>query len=237
VSPKGAKFEEDPRTYSSKASRIVLPNFGDNDAKWSIRFLDRDLLVKDLPGWCKYHGKGEVYAHDTIRPAIREKIPTQCQGLYDAAQKLGKTAYLCDSHAQDPSRVRFIFVTHYPVETDDPFRPFCINARGEFENLSLKAIADLFIGIMIAHGCNPDVAKNLVYSSVAGVDLLPVMGPHDWSSKKAAYIANDYDTAMSQMAVASSEMLEELPFTFPNFRGYFLLGAFESIWGKQSIPF
>ena len=91
---------------------------------------------------------------------------------------------------------------------------------------------------MIAHGCDPDVAKNLVYCSVAGVDLLPVMGPHDQSSKKAAYIApNDYDTAMSQMAVASSEMLEELPSTFPNFRGYFLLGAFESTWGNQSIPF
>ena len=73
---------------------------------------------------------------------------------------------------------------------------------------------------MIAHGCDPDVAKNLVYSSVAGVDLLPVMGPHDWSSKKATYIAlNDYDTAMSQMAVASSEMLEDLPSFFPNFRG------------------
>ncbi len=28
VSQKGAKFEEDPRTYSSKASRIVLPTFG-----------------------------------------------------------------------------------------------------------------------------------------------------------------------------------------------------------------
>ena len=28
VSQKGAKFEEDPRTYSSKASRIVSPTFG-----------------------------------------------------------------------------------------------------------------------------------------------------------------------------------------------------------------
>ena len=59
------------------------------------------------------------------------------------------------------------------------------------------------------------------------MDVLPVMGPHDWHSKKSVYIApNDYDTvtAMSQMAVASSEMLEELPSTFPNFRGYFLLG-------------
>jgi hypothetical protein len=44
-----------------------------------------------------------MYAHDTIRPAIREKIPTQCQGLYDAAQKLRKTVYLCDSHVQDPN--------------------------------------------------------------------------------------------------------------------------------------
>ena len=80
LSPKGAKFEEE-RTYSSKASRIVLPNFGDNDAKWSIRFLDRDLFVKDLPGWCKYHSKGEVYAHDTIRPVICEKILTHCVSL------------------------------------------------------------------------------------------------------------------------------------------------------------
>ena len=191
--------------------------------------------------WCRYHGKGGVYAQDTIRPAIREKIPTQCQGLYDAAQKLGKTAYLCDSHAQDPSHVRFIFVTHYPVETDDPFRPFCLNARGEFENPSLKAIADLFIGNMIAHGCDSDVVKNLVYSSVAGVDLLPVMGPHNWSSKNSAYnVPSDYDTAMSQMAVASSEMLEELPPTFPISEGISFLVthtiSFESIWGNQSIP-
>jgi len=28
VSQKGAKFEEDPRTYSLKASRIVSPTFG-----------------------------------------------------------------------------------------------------------------------------------------------------------------------------------------------------------------
>jgi hypothetical protein len=121
------------------------------------------------------------------------------QGLYDAAQKLGKTAYLCDSHAQDLSHARFIIVTHYPVEeTDDPIRPFHLNARGEFENPSLKVMADLFIGIMIAHGCDPDVAKNLVYSSVGIVDVLPVMGLHDWHSKKATYSAqNDYDTAMS----------------------------------------
>jgi len=130
------------------------------------------------------------------RIAIREKIPTKCQGLYDAAQKMGKTAYLCDSHAQDPSHVCFIFVMHYPVETDDPIRPFHLNARGEFENPSLKAIVDLFIGIMIAHGCDPDVAKNLVYSSVGIMDVLPVMGLHDWHSKKATYSApNDYDTA------------------------------------------
>jgi hypothetical protein len=165
VSPKGAKFEEDPRTYSC-ACRIVSQTFRDNDAKWSNTLLDRELFVKvkDIPGWCRNHGKGGIYAHDTIRPAILEKILTQCQGLSAASQKLGKTAYLCDSY------VCLIFVTHFPV-----FRPFCLNARGEFKNPSLKAIADLFIGIMIAHGCDPDVAKNLVYSSVAGVDLLPVM--------------------------------------------------------------
>jgi hypothetical protein len=92
---------------------------------------------------------------------------------------------------------------------------------------------------MIAHGCNPDVAKNLVYSSVAGVDLLPVMGPHDWSSKKAAYIApNDYDTAMSQMAVASSEMLEELPSTFhlPQFQRVCPSWCFRKYMGKSKHP-
>jgi hypothetical protein len=53
LSPKGTKFEGDPHTYSSKASRIILPTFGDNDdAKESDRFLDRELFVKDLPGWC-----------------------------------------------------------------------------------------------------------------------------------------------------------------------------------------
>jgi len=60
-------------------------------------------------------------------------------------------------------------------------------------------MADLFIGCMLAHGCDPGIAKNLVYSSLFGIgDVLPLMGPHDWHSKKAAYIAlNDYDTAMS----------------------------------------
>ena len=78
VSSKGTKFEEDPRTYSSKASRIVSPTFRDNnDAKWSNRFFDRELFIKNLPGLCKYHGKGGVYAHDTIRPAFCEKILTQ----------------------------------------------------------------------------------------------------------------------------------------------------------------
>ena len=76
-------------------------------------------------------------------------------------------------------------------------------------------MADLFIGCMIENGCDPGVPKNLFYSLFGIVDVLPLMGPHDWHSKKAVYIApNDYDTAMSQMAEASSEMLEELLSTF-----------------------
>ena len=86
-----------------------------------------------------------------------------------------------------PSHVCFICVVHFSVEADDPFRPFRLNARGEFKNPSLKALADLFFGIMIAHECDPDVAKNLVYSSMGIVDVLPVMGPPDWHSKKPAY--------------------------------------------------
>ena len=95
---------------------------------------------------------------------------------------------------------------------------------------------------MIAHGCDPGVAKNLVYSGLLGVvDALPLMSPHDWRSKKAAYIApNDYDTAMSQMAEASSEMLEALPSIFPNFQGYFLFGEahdfFRKYMGKSKHP-
>ena len=71
ISPKGAKFEEEC-TYLN-VSHNVLPTFGfgDNDAKWSTRFLDRELHVKDLPPWCQNHGKGGVHAHDIIRPAIR----------------------------------------------------------------------------------------------------------------------------------------------------------------------
>jgi hypothetical protein len=230
----GWNIHEETDMSSVSFSNNVSP---DNDAEWTNRFLESDLFVKDLPPWCRNHGKGGVHAHDTIRPEIREKIH-ECQGLYDAAQKLGKTAYLCDSHAKDPSHVRFIFVTHFPVETDDPLRPFRLNARGEFENPSLKAMADLFIGCLIAHGCDPDVAKNLFYSSFGIVDVLPVMGPHDLHSKKATYIApNDYDTAMSQMAEASSEMLEALPSIFPNFKGYFLFGEahhfFQTYMGKS----
>jgi hypothetical protein len=241
VSPKGAKFS----TYSSKAYRNVSPTFGfgDNiDAKWSTRFLDRELHIKDLPPWCQNHGKGGVHAHDTIRPAIREKIPAQCQGIYAAAQKLGKTAYLCDSHAQDPSLVSIVCVVHFPSETCDPVRPFRLNSRGEFENPSLRSMADIFIGCMIAHGCDPGVAKNLAYGGLLGVvDVLPLMGPHDWHSKKAVYSApNDYDTAMSQMAEASSEMLEALPSIFPNFQGYFLFGEahdfFRKYMGKSKHP-
>jgi hypothetical protein len=71
ISPKGAKFEEEC-TYLN-VSHKVSPTFGfgDNDAKWSTRFLDRELHVKDLPPWCQNHGKGGVHAHDIIRPAIR----------------------------------------------------------------------------------------------------------------------------------------------------------------------
>jgi len=95
---------------------------------------------------------------------------------------------------------------------------------------------------MIAHGCNPGVATNLVYSSLFGVvDVLPLMDPHDWYSKKAAYCApNDYDTAMSQMAEASSQMLKVLPSIFPNFQGYFLFGEahdfFRKYKGKSKHP-
>jgi hypothetical protein len=166
----------------------------------------------------------------------------QHQGLYDAAQKLGKTAYLCDSHVQDPSLVRIVCVLHFPEETDNPVRPFRLNARGEFENPSLKSMADIFIGCMIAHGCDPGVANILAYGGLLGVvDALPLVGPHDWHSKKAAYIApNDYDTAMSQMAEASSEMLEALPSIFPNFQGYFLFGEahdfFRKYMGKSKHP-
>ena len=61
--------------------------------------------------------------------------------------------------------------------------------------------------------------KELKLSLFGVVDVLPVMGPHDWSNNVAYISPNDYDTAMSQMAEASSEMLEALPSTFPNFRG------------------
>ena len=128
---------------------------------------------------------------------------------------------------------------HFPVETDNPIRPFRLNTRGEFENPSLKSMADIFIGCMIEHGCDPGVAKNLAYGGLLGiVDALPLMGPHDWHRKKAGYIApNDYDTAMSQMAEASSEMLEALPSIFPNFKGYFLFGEahhfFQKYMGKS----
>jgi hypothetical protein len=103
-------------------------------------------------------------------------------------------------------------------------------------------MADIFIGCMIEHGCDPGVAKNLAYGGLLGVvDALPLMGPHDWHSKKAGYIApNNYDTAMSQMAEASSEMLEALPSIFPNFHGYFLFGEahdfFRKYMGKSKHP-
>jgi hypothetical protein len=83
LSPKGAKFEEE-RT-SSKASRNVLPTFGDthtHDAKWSTTFLNRELFVKDFPGcWCRNHGKGGVHAHDTIRPATNPKTTEGASSL------------------------------------------------------------------------------------------------------------------------------------------------------------
>jgi hypothetical protein len=75
------------RAPSSRRTHAPTPR--KHDAKWSGTFLDRLLFLKDLPAWCRYHGKGGVYAHDTIHPVIREKIPTQCQGLY-AEPKTGK---------------------------------------------------------------------------------------------------------------------------------------------------
>ena len=84
--------------------------------------------------------------------------------------------------------------------------------------------------------------QKTVYSSVGIMDVLPVMGHHDWHSKKATYSApNDDGTAMSQMAEASSVMLEALPSIFPNFKGYFLLGGdahhfFRKFMGKSKHP-
>ena len=80
----------------------------------------------ELPEWCRYHGRGGEYDYNT-------KIPTQCQGLCAAAQKLGKNAYLCDSHAQDPSRVIFVAVAHFPSDICDPTRPFRLNKRGSLK--------------------------------------------------------------------------------------------------------
>ena len=78
-------------------------------------------------------------------------------------------------------------------------------------------------------------SQRLFYSSVSFVNVLPVMCPHVWHSKKAAYIArNDYIIAMSQMAQVSTEMLEELPSIFRNFRGYFLV--FEALHSRLPIP-
>ena len=74
VSPKGTKFEEE--CTSSKDSWNVSPTFGDgdthaHDTKWSTTFLNRELYVKDLPGWCRNHGKGGVYAHfDTMSRSL-----------------------------------------------------------------------------------------------------------------------------------------------------------------------
>ena len=42
---------------SVSSSENVSP---DNDVEWSNRFLESDLFVKDLPPWCRNHGKGGV---------------------------------------------------------------------------------------------------------------------------------------------------------------------------------
>jgi hypothetical protein len=122
---------------------------------------------------------------------------------------------------KDPSRVLFVIVMHFPVETDDPFRPFCLNTRGEFENPSLTAIPVLFSGCMNAYGCIPDVTKNLFYSSVVLVDVLPCDGSSRLAAQNESHLfcfaRKDYDTTMSQIAQASTEMLEEMRSIFRNF--------------------
>ena len=142
------------------------------------------------------------------------------------------------SCARSSSRVRFIIVLHFPVETDDPLRPF-LNARGEFENPSLKAMADLFIECMIAHGCDPDVAKNLAYSLFGVVDVLPVLGPPNWQSKISAYISpNDYLPCLKWLkhlqkcwkrCRPSSQISKGISYLEKH------TISFESIWGNQSI--
>ena len=113
VSQKSAKFEEDRCTYSSKASQIVSPTFGfgDNDTEWSKRFLDRDLYIKDLHPWCQKSRQGWSTCPRYNTSSDSWEDSDKSQGLLDAARKLRKTAYLCDSHAQDPSVVLLFVVT------------------------------------------------------------------------------------------------------------------------------
>jgi hypothetical protein len=57
----------------------------------------------------------------------------------------------------------------------------------EFENPSLTAIPVLFSGCMNAYGCIPDVTKNLFYSSVVLVDVLPCDGSSQLAARNESH--------------------------------------------------
>ena len=71
VSQKGAKFEEDPRTYSSKASRIVLPTFGILD--------DRDMATRSVAALA---ASNDVFTRSKrLNACGRQSLVTSCLSL------------------------------------------------------------------------------------------------------------------------------------------------------------
>ena len=76
VSQKGAKFEEDPRTYSSKASQIVLPTFGILDNR------DGNLVSSSV-------GSLERCLH-TINTSLCSWLPEICNFLSELTKKTSK---------------------------------------------------------------------------------------------------------------------------------------------------
>jgi hypothetical protein len=104
-------------------------------------------------------------------------------------------------------------------------KPFRLNEYGVFENPLMKAMLDLVIKCLIANEWNPPVTANLFYSLFSVVDVLSLVGPHNWHSKKVNCAAtNKHDNAILVMAQASVDYLEDLPPIFEIFQGYFVMG-------------
>ena len=208
--------------------------------EWIEQYIGENTMTNDLSEDYRYHGMGRPggkYDYDTLRPKVRELA--EWDDVEIGGGMIGKVAYEADSHASDPKNVKVFFVCNYASDTCQPGRPMQLGCDGEFDNPSLKAAARVWISILVEHGFNWDVARNLVYGSIAIVDVVPVLAPYDWSSNASKYTGDEsYATAATVMQEPVAELMRVLPTLCPNSVGYFAFGsdAYKAMGSISQLP-